>query len=173
VIAFLLAAVSNEPNPQQTEEIKKPAKRSGKKIVFLGLGFLLLLGSGGGIGWHFLGHKPAAAKQPPSPPLKILHLDNFVVNLTDTNREAYLRVGIDLAVDRLPANKVEGDSKDSMATPEIRDAILSTLTTCSSGQLLTASGKRQLKQDLQDALKEKVPGLGVREIYFTDFLVQR
>ena len=105
-------------------------------------------------------------------PVTILHLDNFIVNLADTDRDAYLRVGIDLGVTE-PANTPSGDDNTADSVPEIRDAILGVLSTYHSNDLLTPAGKKQLKQNLIAALNSKVPGLGVRDIYFTDFLVQR
>jgi flagellar basal body-associated protein FliL len=47
------------------------------------------------------------------------------------------------------------------------------LTTWRSDALLAPDGKQKLKTELVRALRENVPELGVREVYFTDFLVQR
>ncbi len=58
-----------------------------------------------------------------------------------------------------------------MAT--IRDSILTVLAQCKSDELLTPGGKLKLKADLVNALNRDVPALQTREIYFTEFLVQR
>ena len=58
-----------------------------------------------------------------------------------------------------------------MAT--IRDSILTVLAQCTSDQLLTPEGKAKLKADLLNALNRDVPELRAREVYFTEFLVQR
>ena len=58
-----------------------------------------------------------------------------------------------------------------MAT--IRDSILTVLAQCKSGDLLTPEGKTKLKADLLAALNRDVPALQAREVYFTEFLVQR
>jgi len=47
------------------------------------------------------------------------------------------------------------------------------LTVCKAEPLLTPEGKQQLKRNLLEALNRENPELGVREIYFTEFLVQR
>jgi flagellar basal body-associated protein FliL len=39
--------------------------------------------------------------------------------------------------------------------------------------LLTPEGKADLKKNLVDSLGRKVPELGVKDVYFTEFLVQR
>jgi len=47
------------------------------------------------------------------------------------------------------------------------------LTVCKAEPLLTSEGKTQLKKNLVDSLNKEVPELAVREVYFTEFLVQR
>jgi flagellar basal body-associated protein FliL len=54
-----------------------------------------------------------------------------------------------------------------------RDAILMVLTNCKADNLIAPVGKAALKQELTKALQEHAPELGVREVYFTEFLVQR
>ncbi len=163
---------TNDGNPANTNETSTPAaagKKKSKALLFVALAVVLAAGGGG---WYFLGHKDVAAKNAAPQPVTILHLDNFIVNLADTDRDAYLRVGIDLGVTGLAKPK-SGDSKTVGPVPEIRDAILGVLSTYHSNDLLTPAGKKQLKENLIAALNSKVPGLEVRDIYFTDFLVQR
>jgi len=38
---------------------------------------------------------------------------------------------------------------------------------------MTPEGKAQLKRDLVQVLQQKVPEIDVRDVYFTEFLVQR
>ncbi|MDE3136952.1 MAG: flagellar basal body-associated FliL family protein [Acidobacteriota bacterium] len=146
-----------------------PARKKSKALLFVALALVL---AAGGAGCYFFGRKTVAAKNDPPKPATILHLDNFIVNLADTDRDAYLRVGIDLGVTGIAQPK-SGDSKTAEPVPQIRDAILSVLSTYHSSDLLTPAGKKQLKENLIAALNGKVPELGVRDIYFTDFLVQR
>ena len=55
----------------------------------------------------------------------------------------------------------------------MRDAILTVLTAGKADVLITQEGKAQLKKDILAALQQTVPELDVREVYFTEFLVQR
>ena len=100
-----------------------------------------------------------------------MHLDPFVVNLADPEENRFLRVGIDLGLENpFPAK----ESKEvEVPTPRIRDSILAVLSTWHSDALLAPEGKQKLKDELVHALRERVPELGVKEVYFTDFLVQR
>ena len=159
---------TNEENSSNANAAA-PAGKKSKAVLFLGLAVVL---AAGGAGWFFLGRKNVAAKNDAAKPVTILHLDKFIVNLADTDRDAYLRVGIDLGVTGLAKPKSSGD-KGTGPVPEIRDAILGVLSTYHSGDLLTPKGKKQLKQDLITALNGKLQGLSVRNVYFTDFLVQR
>ncbi len=56
---------------------------------------------------------------------------------------------------------------------EVRDTILTVLSQAKLGDLMSAAGKAKLKQDLLHALQERLPRLGVDEVYFTEFLIQR
>jgi len=165
--------VANQTNSSQTNDTPAPApaQKKNKTLLFVGLAAVLLAG---GAGWFFLGRKNVAAKSGSSAPVTILHLDKFIVNLADTDRDAYLRVGIDLGVTAMPQPKSGKDAgKGAGPVPEIRDTILGVLSTYHSSELLTPTGKKQLKDSLIAALNSKVAGLTVHDIYFTDFLVQR
>jgi len=102
----------------------------------------------------------------------ILHLESFVVNLADPEENCFLRVGIDLGLENpLPAEGKGGEGAVPIA--RVRDCILAVLSNWRSDALLAPEGKQKLKAELLGALRQRAPELGVREIYFTDFLVQR
>jgi flagellar FliL protein len=105
-----------------------------------------------------------------APVAAILHLETFTLNVDDPEQRTYLRVGIDLGLDRDPK-----DEKNAAPSPTavLRDAILNVLMATKPQDVTTVEGKRKLKEQILAALKERVPELGVREIYFTEFLVQR
>jgi len=102
----------------------------------------------------------------------LVHLDSFVVNLADSDQSAFLKIGIDLGSGQVGKNELPVD-KGSLLLSKIRDVVLSVLTTCQSADLLAPDGKAKLKQRLLEALREQIPELPVKEIYFTEFLVQR
>ena len=96
-----------------------------------------------------------------------LHLETFVLNLSDPGQRSYLRVGIDLGLSR-PLGKAEAPPLGP-----VRDTIIGVLGQAKAEDLITAEGKAKLKQDLLRALQNRVPELGVVEVYFTEFLIQR
>jgi len=103
----------------------------------------------------------------------VLHLEPFVVNLADPEETRFLRVGIDLGLEN-PLSAKEGKGGNAeVPTARIRDCILAALSTWHSDALMAPEGKEKLKDELVRALRERAPDLGVKEVYFTDFLVQR
>jgi flagellar FliL protein len=115
----------------------------------------------------------SAGKSKAEPKAKsVMHLEPFVVNLADAEGDRFLRVGIDLGLDREQEKSEHGD-QSAMSLARTHDTILSILTTCNAEALVSANGKAVLKERLTTALRERAPELGVREIYFTEFLVQR
>jgi flagellar basal body-associated protein FliL len=104
---------------------------------------------------------------------QVMHLEGFTVNLADPEASHFLRLTLDLEVDHLPQGENKEKPGAGLPIPRIRDTILSVLTASKADVLLTREGKAQLKKNLLEALKTSVPELGARDIYFTEFLVQR
>ncbi len=104
--------------------------------------------------------------------LSVLHLEVFVVNLADADGKGYLRVGIDLGMEKHEHAKRAGEFEPDQ-TPAMRDAIISVLSTRQAAELLTTAGKKKLKEDLLQSLNFRLPTQNVKEIYFNEFLVQR
>jgi flagellar FliL protein len=158
-------------------ETPQPSNKKKSKILIPTLVAVVLLGGAGFGAWRFLPKKEAAAAEPHSkkkPTVKsVMHLDSFVVNLNGEGESGYLRMGIDLGLEAEEAGGEEAKKKGAGPTPIIRDTVLTVLAKSKSSELLTAEGKEKLKKDLLTALEERIPDLGVLEVYFTEFIVQR
>jgi len=158
------------PSKPQTAKGKKKSKPSPLLI------FLLLAAIGAGAYW-FVSRRHAVEAASTAPKAasvtSVIHLDSFVVNLADHNQSSFLKIGIDLGV--TSAASAEGKSGDANTAvlPKIRDTVLSVLSTWQSGGLLAPDGKTRLKEQILDALHQQVPTVPVKEVYFTEFLVQR
>src|SRR5262249_51783589 len=142
------------------------AKKRDKSLIAMGL---LLLGSLAATGW--LWHRSATerAATDTQSVQTVLHLESFVVNLSGGSENGYLRIGIDLGL----GIDLKENEKQGTANGRLRDAILSVLANQTVDGLLTAEGKSKLKQDVLAAINNRVPELRCREVYFTEFLVQR
>jgi flagellar FliL protein len=128
-----------------------------------------------GVARHLFQHSASTPQQKDKAEPKVravLHLEPFVVNLADPEGDRLLRVGIDLGLEReVGENSRAGQGEIPIA--RTRDAILTVLTTRNAQGLVAPEGKTNLKDELVKALHEHAPELEVREVYFTEFLVQR
>ena len=153
----------------------KPQTAKGKPKSSPLLVFLLLAGIGAGAYW-FVSRRHAVEAASSAPKAasvtSVIHLDSFVVNLADRNQSSFLKVSIDLGLTSAPAESKSGDA-NAAVLPKIRDTILSVLSTWQSGGLLAPDGKTKLKEQILDALHQQVPTVPVKEVYFSEFLVQR
>jgi flagellar FliL protein len=162
------------PAPEAQRKLVQKKSRKGRYATSA----IFLFAVGGGIWWTFLRPRTAtsASESTSASVTTVLPLESFTVNLADDQDGRFLRATIALGVDgRLPGtnpgSKVSESGAPSMAT--IRDSILSVLAQSKSADLLTPEGKAKLKRDIIDSLHRDVPALGAREVYFTEFLVQR
>jgi flagellar FliL protein len=99
---------------------------------------------------------------------RTLHLDTFVLNLADPGQRSYLRVGIDLG---LGIAKTKPD--ENLPISQVRDTILGVLSQYKAEDLLTEEGKARLKKAMLRSLQDRLPELAVKDVYFTEFLIQR
>jgi len=135
---------------------------------------VLAIAGAGGAAW-FVSQSNAAGDNAKSVsvPGQLVHLEGFTVNLADSEENHFVRVTMDLELDRLPAPTEKGKPASGLPMPRLRDAIIAVLAASKAEPLLTPDGKVQLKKNLMEALNRRVPEMSVREIYFTEFLVQR
>jgi flagellar basal body-associated protein FliL len=146
-------------------------------VYRVGLAVLVVLAVGSVVWWLVVPKIKRNSNSGSSAGTVVLPLESFTVNLADPEEGRFLRVTMALGVEGKLPPITKNESKEpeagavSMAT--IRDSILTVLAQYKSDELLTPEGKNKLKQDLLAALNRDVAPLGAREIYFTEFLVQR
>jgi len=151
---------------EESEAAKNVPKGRSRGLPFL-LGAIMLTAVGGWF-WHASGSGETKAQSTEGTGVKsTMHLETFVMNLAGADQRSYLRVGIDLGLNH------DAKRGEDLSVARVRDTILGVLALAKVDDLLTAAGKDKLKQDLQHALEERVPELGVEEVYFTEFLIQR
>ena len=108
-------------------------------------------------------------------------LEPLLVNLADAGGSSYLRVALTLRVadviDKKGAKASDEKGKDDKrpedAMAAVRDTVLTVLGRQTADGLLAADGKERLKIELKAALAEHNADLKVKDVFFTDFLVQR
>jgi flagellar FliL protein len=158
------------PDDDITAVQPAPAPKKSGRAKFVVLLLVLLLAGGGAAGTWILRSRRSAP--PAKPAVKaVMHLEPFVLNLADPSQKIYLRVGVDLGLD-VDAEKEKQKEVSPPPTAQVRDTILSVLMVARPEDLATPEGKAKLKQDLLKSVQEREPELGVREVYFTEFLIQ-
>lgn len=96
--------------------------------------------------------------------------ESLVLNLADKDSHAYLRVGVQLGLAN-EANSKSGEVLD--ITPIARDSMVAIFSSKTSDELLSVEGKAKAKDELKSELRRRLPQQVVKEVYFTEFLVQR
>ena len=98
----------------------------------------------------------------------IVGLDDIIVTLAGSSRRPrYLRININLEVqDKITAEAVR------MRLPQMRDAVIMTLTEKSVEDLSKPGGKMNLRAEIFKRLDESIPGGKLMNVYFSDLVIQ-
>ena len=141
----------------------------------LAIFLILAIAGGGGAAWFFSQAKVIGGEngKPAESAMQVVHLEGFTVNLSGTEDSDFVRVTMDLELERMPPPVDKEKPASGLPMARIRDTIIAVLAASKAEPLLTADGKMQLKKALREDLNRRVPEMNVREIYFTEFLVQR
>ena len=163
---------------------KEVKKKGGKlKLIILLLLVLGILGGGGFAAWKFYlqpkmageaaaeapaegeGHKPA--EEAPATGGQLVTLDSFVVNLSDPMGRRYLKTTMDVEV-------VDASSAAELtaAMPKVKDTLLLLLSSKSFEDISSMDRKLELKNQIVDRLNLILGKGKVRNVYFTEFVVQ-
>lgn len=158
---------SATPLEQYTEDAKKP---KGSKILIFILVITVVLSAGGFIGYKtFVANKEKAdseiKKEKGDEKIVLVPLDAFIVNLGDTGR--YLKVTMQLELVNPSYQEMV-----SQRIPNIRDAVITLLSSKSSDSVSGPEGKIQLKDDLLLRLNNAMGKEVFKNLYFTEFVMQ-
>ena len=162
------------------EETKEQGKKSSKKkFIIIFIIFLLLIG-GGVAAYKFLvidkqkNEKKEKKAQKVVDEIKNIEdlgvqfdVGTFIVNLQDKDADRYLKISIVLDVQD---DKIKAELEKRL--PQVKDAITTLLFTKSSSQLRTAEGIEELKEEILKRVNAILPIGGVKNVYFTDFVIQ-
>lgn len=169
-------AEKTENTEKEKEGEAKPA-RSPKMLIII-IAAVVLAGAGGYFAMSKSGDKGAVAEEGKSAGhgskdgnkaagSHVYPLDSFIVNLSDPNRTRYLKVTIQLEMD-----KPEAIEEVKSKTPQVRDALIILLSSKSMEDISTPAGKYQLRDEIIARIKQFVTNGTIVTAYFTDFVVQ-
>jgi flagellar FliL protein len=98
----------------------------------------------------------------------VIHpLDTFIVNLADPARTRYLKVTVQLELDRQ-----ETASEVAARSPQVRDALIILLSSKGIEEISSPEGKYQLRDEIVARVNQFMTKGKVVTAYFTDLVVQ-
>jgi flagellar FliL protein len=162
----------------ETPAAAAPAKKSRRGLmIILVVVVLLLAGGGGGAYWFlFRGDAEAAAAdaepepEPEIEPTGVVELEPFVVNLADPSGTRFLRVTLSLVVaNEEVAKEFEHEKVVHM---RVRSSILELLAQKQAAELTSPEGKTALKTEIDEAVEHAAHELEVKDVLFSEFIVQ-
>jgi flagellar protein FliL len=177
--------MAKKPEESDGAVVKKP---KGNMVLIIVVVLLVVLLIGGGAAAFFLlgSHDEAAAGAPSQQEVKVekkkssskkptdhlaigpmYPMAQFVVNLLSESGNRFLKVAVDLELSD-PKLQPEMDHKKSL----IRDIIIRTFSSKTFEEISTLKGKDKLKEEVLDKINENLSDGQVKNIYFTDFVVQ-
>ncbi len=98
---------------------------------------------------------------------KIVPLDDFVVNISDHERDRYLKLKAELELS-IPELTDELDQR----MPQIRDLIIGLLGNKSFEEVRTIEGKNFLREEILLRINSLLVSGKVKRVFFTEFVVQ-
>ena len=141
-----------KPVTKQTETDPPPAeattKPKSKKMLFIIIGSVLILGIAGGAGWYFTkgdkhDSKHAKKAEKSSEHAKFIALEPFTVNLQREAADQFLQIGITLKI-----VQPELEEKIKQNLPEIRSRLLVLLSGKYPSELTASEGKKKLANEI-------------------------
>lgn len=173
-----MAEEEKKETKEQDQEQEPSGKKSPMKLIILAVVVVLLLG-GGAFAWKsgmlnsVLGKKDKEhaaeavkedAKQNIGP---IYALDPFIVNLNEPLGKRYLKVKVEFELDK---EELQPEMDQRLA--QLRDGILTLLSSKSYKDISDLSGKYQLRAEILGMVNGYLQSGKVKNVYFTEFIVQ-
>ena len=172
-----------EEKKEEKQAETKEKKKSPLLLIILFILVLLLLG--GAAAGYFLFMSPKAGGKANAQQVQqkvyipashgalagligpVKDLDTFVVNLTDAQGTRYLKVKIQL---ELSSDQLSTEIDQKM--PQVRDEIITLLSSKAFADVATVAGKRELKRQIISAINRHLSTGQVVRIYFSEFVIQ-
>lgn len=143
------------------------------KTILIVVLVVVALGAGAGIAFFLRpagGGEAHAAEAAPPEKTERLVIEERTLNLSDPETSHYLKVSPVLVMSGPGDFKEKGEE----LKPVIMDALIDVVSRSTYVSLLTADGKRALKEQLLTAFNERIEESKwkVKEILFTDFVME-
>lgn len=167
-----MAEENSEAQPEEGQTEKETRSKKSNKSLFLIIGIIVLALAGGVVTYVLLaGGKKDGAHETKKEEAKketktaLIALDAFVLNLAEQGR--FLKVTIQLELTDV-ANQPLVIEK----TPQLRDAIITLMSSKSVESVSSAEGKLLLKDEVLLRANQAIGKDIFKNLYFTEFVTQ-
>lgn len=170
-----MADEETENDDSQQQKEKKKSSITLFQIIIIVL-LLAVLGLGGFIAWKLINLDiPVAQNEqqlapediPQAGPGILVDMENITVNLADEDESRFLRVKMKLEVEN-----EESKLKVEAYNVQIKDLIITILSSKRFDDVRTPQGKYDLKLELVYRINSLVGGDPVKNMFFSDFVAQ-
>lgn len=155
---------------QQNQDKSRTQSNNKMLIIIVSVAVVVCVTAVSAVFLFHGGAKGAAAKEDKAEKGETVIMfsqEPFIVNIYDGQDLRYMKLRLDLELASIDA-KNELTARQS----QLRDAVLAILTTKTLQDVQNLQGKNQLKAEILAALSKIVAPGKVKQIYFTDFVVQ-
>jgi len=165
---------------KREEEVVLPKPEKSRKWLAVILGLIFLAAAVGGViflssgaipnSLNFWGTNGADKKEKETERKSqghIYSMDPFIVNLADQGRPRYLKIRMSIESQEMKVNE-----EYEKRLPQLRDTILTVLSSKSYGEISDSEGKKKLREEIILKLNQLLRGFQVKTIYFTEFMIQ-
>lgn len=163
--------MAGEKDALQGDAAESQKKKSGSKTLLIIIAAAtIVLGAGGFVGYKLLASKGGEGdshKQADSEKTSIVALDPFVLNLADRGRYLKVTIQIELTDEKL-------QEVIQSKTPQLRDTIITLVSSKSLNSISSPEGKFQLKDEILFRVNQ-IMGMekdAIKNLYFTEFVMQ-
>jgi flagellar FliL protein len=149
-------------------------KKTLQYILIAVIATLVVTLATAGVNFWLLSTKSSVPKQKviePRPQLGTLEkMGDFLVNLADTEEARYVSTRIEL--EQNFGSHPEFGNEIGNRKSQLRDLIISVLSSKTSREMRTPEGKESLKQELKERINSVLAKGQIARVYFTGFAVQ-
>lgn len=170
---------SHSMDDQIKGKIENSSKKKKKRFIFFVIGLMVFFTIVLGILFilNIIPIEIPLIKKPPTLQLKkkqeirkigfLYTMDPIIVNLADLEVSKYLKIRIEIE-----CNDIKITEEIDKRVPQIRDIIITLLSSKTFNEIYDREGKKRLKNEILQNINQLLGEKKVREIFFTEFVIQ-
>lgn len=141
-----------------------------KMMIIIAAAVAVLAGGGGAAYYFFMSGDPTEAAETAEPSVGLIEMETFLTNINDPRGKHHARLQLRVAVS--PETAAEDVKADPLLMARMRDQVLTLLTSKTFDELSQSDGKESFRTEIASRLAPLVDEGEVKEVLFSDFVVQ-